>query len=142
MITVKQILDAKGYEVASIDANASVLEGIRLLAEKGIGALLVTDGGRAVGLVTERDYARKVALQGRSSEGTLVRDIMETRVPAARLEQDIEECMAVMTEKRVRHLPVTDAEGVLGIISIGDLVKAIIAHQQFTIEQLERYIAG
>jgi CBS domain-containing protein len=142
MIIVKQILDAKGYEVSSIDGGESVLEAIRLLAEKEIGALLVTDKGRPVGLFAERDYARKVALKGRSSQKTLVRDIMETRVLAAHPEQDIEECMAIMTDKRVRHLPVTNDGKVLGIVSIGDLVKAIIADQQFTIEQLERYIAG
>jgi CBS domain-containing protein len=142
MIIVKQILDSKGYEVSSIDGDESVLEAIRLLAEKEIGALLVTDKGRPVGLFSERDYARKVALKGRSSQNTLVKEIMETRVPAAHPEQDIEECMAIMTDKRVRHLPVTNLGEVVGIVSIGDLIKAIIADQQFTIEQLERYIAG
>jgi CBS domain-containing protein len=142
MIIVKQILDSKGYEVSSIDSDESVLEAIRLLAEKEIGALLVTDKGRPVGLFSERDYARKVALKGRSSQNTLVKEIMETRVPAAHPEQDIEECMAIMTDKRVRHLPVTNLGEVVGIVSIGDLIKAIIADQQFTIEQLERYIAG
>jgi CBS domain-containing protein len=142
MITVNQILDSKGYEVRSIDGGESVLEAIRLLAEKEIGALLVTDQGRPVGLFSERDYARKVALKGRSSQSTLVKEIMETRVPAAHPEQDIEECMAIMTDKRVRHLPVTNLGEVVGIVSIGDLIKAIIADQQFTIEQLERYIAG
>jgi len=142
MKTVKQILESKGREVWSINADDSVFEAIRLMAEKQIGALLVMDNGRLVGIVTERDYARKVVLEGRSSKQTPVRQIMETSILCVGPEQTVEESMALMTEKRVRHLPVVSGKNVEGIISIGDLVKAIIAEQKFIIEQLVQYITG
>jgi CBS domain-containing protein len=142
MITVKQVLDGKGHDVLSINADASVYDAIKVMADKEVGSLLVTDGGKPVGLISERDYARKVILQGRSSKQTAIREIMAARVPVAHPGQDIEECMAIMTERRVRHLPVVEGDDVVGIISIGDLVKAVIADQQFIIEQLERYITG
>lgn len=143
MKTVKQILDSKGHDVWSISAQESVFDAIRLMAEKQIGALLVMDKGRLVGIVTERDYARKVVLEGRSSRETAVRQIMESNVLCVGPEQTVEESMALMTEKRVRHLPVLNAKNdVEGIISIGDLVKAIIAEQKFIIEQLVHYITG
>ena len=122
--------------------NASVYDAMKLMADKGIGALLVMEGAKLVGIISERDYARKVILQGRSSRTTAVREIMTTRVAYAEPEQNIEECMALMTEKRIRHLPVIEAGEVRGVISIGDLVKSIIAEQKFIIEQLERYISS
>jgi CBS domain-containing protein len=142
MLTVKQLLDAKGYKVWSIAPVDTVFNAIKLMAEKEVGALAVTVGDKLVGLITERDYARKVILKGKSSHQTLVREIMTTRVVYARLDQALDECMALMTDKRVRHLPVFEGEKFIGIISIGDLVKAIIAEQQFVIEQLEQYISG
>lgn len=140
MKTVKQLLDGKGYQVWTVGPDQSVLDAIKLMAEKGVGALVVVDGGKVVGIITERDYARKVILQERSSRTTPVRDIMTTRVICTHLANTAEECMAVMTDKRVRHLPVMDDGQLVGIISIGDLVKSIIDHQQFMIEQLESYI--
>jgi CBS domain-containing protein len=142
MQTIRQILEAKGYEVLSISPGASVYSAIELMADNGIGALMVVEGDRIAGLISERDYARKVILKGRSSKDTEVRDIMTTHVICAGPEQTVEECMALMTEKRVRHLPVMDGGKLLGIVSIGDLVKAIIAEQRFIIEQLEHYICG
>jgi CBS domain-containing protein len=112
------------------------------MAEKEVGSLMVMDGARVVGLISERDYARKIVLLGRTSPNTLVKEIMTSHVAYTHLEQPIEECMAVMTEKRIRHLPVMEEGKLVGIISIGDLVKAIIADQKFIIEQLERYITG
>jgi CBS domain-containing protein len=140
MKTVKQILDAKGREVWTIQPEASVFEAIQLMAEKKVGALVVVDGDKPVGIISERDYARKVILKGKSSHETPIRDIMTTDVVCTRLDQTVEECMALVTEKRIRHLPVLDGEQLVGIISIGDLVKTIIAEQQFMIEQLEHYI--
>lgn len=142
MKQVRDILDVKGREVWSIEPGASVYDAMKLMADKGIGALMVTEGAKLVGLISERDYARKVILQGRSSRTTQVREIMTTRVVYAQPDQNIEECMVLMTEKRVRHLPVMDEGQLLGVISIGDLVKSIIEEQKFIIKQLERYISG
>jgi CBS domain-containing protein len=142
MQTIRQILEDKGYEVLSVTPGASVYSAIELMAENGIGALMVMEGDKAVGLISERDYARKVILKGRSSKDTEVREIMTTHVVCARPEQTVEQCMALMTEKRVRHLPIMDDGRLVGIVSIGDLVKAIIAEQRFIIEQLEHYICG
>jgi len=142
MKRVKDILAVKGQDVWSIEPDASVYDAMKLMAEKEIGALMVTEGTKLVGLISERDYARKVILQGRASRTTQVKEIMTTRVVYTHPQQNIEECMAVMTEKRVRHLPVIDGERLVGVISIGDLVKSIISEQQFIIEQLERYIRG
>ncbi|MGH8272001.1 MAG: CBS domain-containing protein [Gammaproteobacteria bacterium] len=142
MKTVDQVLEEKGREVFSIGPQASVYEALTLMADKGIGALLVTQGGKPVGILSERDYARKVILKGHSSKELKVRDIMTTQVNYARPDLSVEECMAIVTEKRERHLPVLDDGKIVGMISIGDLVKAIIAHQQFVIEQMESYIAG
>jgi CBS domain-containing protein len=141
MAKVKQILHGKGHDVWSIGPEASVYDAIAMLADKEVGALVVVEASKVVGVVTERDYARKVVLQGRSSKGTKVKDIMTSRVAYARPEQSVEECMAVMTEKRIRHLPVMDGDKLLGIISIGDLVKTIIEEQQHVIAQLEQYIS-
>lgn len=142
MHTIRQILEQKGYEVLTIDPGVSVYSAIEIMAENGIGALMVMEGNRPVGLISERDYARKVILKGHSSKDTEVREVMTTHVYCVHPEQTVEECMALMTEKRVRHLPVTEEGHLLGIVSIGDLVKSIIAEQQFIIEQLEHYICG
>ena len=141
MATVKQILQDKGHEVWSVGPEVSVYDAIAMMADKEVGALVVMDADKLVGVFTERDYARKVVLQGRSSKDTRIRDIMTSRVAYARPDQSVEECMAVMTEKRIRHLPVMEGEQMLGIISIGDLVKAIIEEQQHVIDQLEQYIS-
>jgi CBS domain-containing protein len=146
MKRVKEILDSKGYDVWTIAPDESVLAAIKLMAERGIGALVVSDDengdGHVVGIVTERDYARKVILQGRSSRETPIAAIMTSPVICTYPERTAEECMAIMTEKRVRHLPVMDEDKLVGMISIGDLVKSIIDHQQFLIEQLESYITS
>ena len=143
MKTVSQILHAKGVaEVHAIAPDETVLEAIRRMAEKGIGALVVTEGDQIVGMVTERDYARKVILMGRNSDQTAVRDIMTPTVLYVRPQQTNEDCMALMAGNRVRHLPVLDEGRIVGLISMGDLVKDIISDQQFTIEQLEHYISG
>jgi CBS domain-containing protein len=142
MVTIGELLGKKGHEVWCLGPDASVYEAIELMAEKEVGALMVMEGPKAVGLVSERDYVRNVILKGRSSKDTKIREIMSTHVVCARPDQIIEECMAIMTAKRVRHLPVMDADRLLGIISIGDLVKAIIDEQKFVIDQLEHYISG
>ena len=142
MKTVQQILDGKGSDVWSITPDASVLEAIKLMAEKEVGALLVMKGEKPVGIVSERDYARKVILKGRSSQETSIQDIMTTHVVYVSPDQSIEECMALMTEKHIRHLPVMDGERLRGMLSIGDLVKAVIAEQKLVIKELERYISG
>jgi CBS domain-containing protein len=140
MITVRQLLDRKGRQIFSIAPGTAVLEAIRLMAERHVGALLVMEGESLSGIVSERDYARKVILMGRSSADTPVRDIMTVAVITVQPETPVEECMQVMTERRVRHLPVIEAGRVVGMVSIGDLVKAVIAEQQQHIEQLESYI--
>jgi CBS domain-containing protein len=140
MKTLKQLLDAKGREVYTIGPEASVLDALRLMAEKSVGALIVTEGRRIAGVISERDYARKVILHGKSSHELQVRDIMTSKVITVGPGQTVEECMALMTEKRIRHLPVTEGERLIGVLSIGDLVKEVIAEQQQTIQQLESYI--
>jgi CBS domain-containing protein len=143
MTSVAQILKSKPNEgVYTVAASDSVYDAIKLMAEKHIGALVVTDGENIAGIITERDYARKVVLMDRSSKGTPVGDIMSRAVRFVRLDQTSDECMALMTERRMRHLPVIDHERLVGMVSIGDLVKNIIAEQQFTIQQLEHYISG
>ena len=140
--TIQQILGTKGRTVHHIDPGTSVYDALRVMAETNVGALIVLENDKLVGIVSERDYARKVILQGRSSASTLVQDIMSTRVLCARPDQTVEDCMSMMTTKAVRHLPVLENKSVVGIVSIGDLVKAIIGEQQFMIEQLESYIHG
>ena len=142
MTLIRQVLDAKGHEISSIAPRASVLDAIRLMAERGIGALVVMEGGELVGIVSERDYARRVILEGKASKDTPVADIMATDVICADPGQTIEQGLATMTEKRIRHLPVVEGGAVVGIVSIGDLVKAVIADQRFVIDQLQSYIAG
>ena len=139
MKTVKQLLEGKAA-IHAVAPDTSVLDAIRLMAEKGIGALMVLDNGRLAGVISERDYARKVILHGRSSQDTAVREIMTDKVITVRPEQTVEDCMALMTEKRIRHLPVVDAGKLTGVLSIGDLVKEVIADREETIKQLESYI--
>jgi CBS domain-containing protein len=142
MKLVKQLLAAKGHDVLSIEPDASVLDAVKLMAEKGVGALTVMDGSDLVGIMTERDYARKIILKGRSSDTTTVREIMTPEVITTSGSGSVEKCMNMMTDSRMRHLPVVDDGVVVGIISIGDLVKAVIADQKEEIEQLEHYISG
>lgn len=142
MKLVRHILDSKGKEIWHIAPDDSVLDAIKLMAEKKIGALLVMRDGDLSGIVSERDYARKVILKGKSSSETPVGEIMTAEVTVTKPQETVEKCMALMTEKRIRHLPVVENGRVIGVLSIGDLVKAIIAEQQFQIEQLESYIAG
>jgi IMP dehydrogenase len=143
MTSVAQVLKSKPEQaVHTIGVNDSVYDAIRLMAEKHIGALVVVDGEAIVGIVTERDYARKIVLMDRSSKTTAVRDIMTPHVRFVQLEQTTYDCMALMTERRMRHLPVMEDGKLIGMVSIGDLVKEIIAEQQFTISQLEHYITG
>lgn len=144
MTTVAQLLKTKpdNTTVYTIGADDSVYEAIRLMADKGIGALVVTDGDSIAGIITERDYARKVVLMDRSSKATPVREIMSKAVRFVRPDQTTDDCMALMTERRMRHLPVIENDRLIGMVSIGDLVKNIIAEQQFTIQQLEFYIHG
>lgn len=143
MTAVTDILKSKADPtVHAVKPDDSVYDALQRMADKGIGALLVMEGETIVGIVTERDYARKIALMGRTSALTLVRDLMTTSVLFVKPVQTSEECMALMTNNRVRHLPVVDDGKLLGLISIGDLVKDIISEQKFIIEQLEHYITG
>jgi CBS domain-containing protein len=140
MTTVRQLLDRKGRAIFSVEPEAPVLEAIRAMAAHHVGALLVMQGETLRGIVSERDYARKVILLGRSSADTPVRDIMSSPVITVSLDTTVQTCMQLMTDRRVRHLPVVDAARVVGLVSIGDLVKAVMAEQQQHIEQLEQYI--
>ncbi len=142
MKTVRDILKVKGSDVWCVDPDATVFDALQRMAEKEVGALVVTEGAQVVGLISERDYARKVILHGRASPTTLVKEIMTSHVVYTHIEQSIEECMALVTEKRIRHLPVMAEGKLVGVVSIGDLVKSIISDQQFMIEQLVRYISG
>jgi CBS domain-containing protein len=142
MKTVNDILRIKGHAVWSTTPDATVYEALKAMAEKNVGALVVLDADTVVGIVSERDYARKVVLHGRSSREIQVREIMTTEVYYVRLEQNIQECMAQMTEKRVRHLPALENGQLVGVISIGDVVKAVIADHESTIKHLEDYITG
>jgi CBS domain-containing protein len=140
MKTLKQLLEAKGRDVYSITPDARVFDALKLMADKSVGALIVMEGDRIAGIISERDYARKVILHGKSSHDLQVRDIMTSKVISVHPGQTVEECMALITEKRIRHLPVTEGERLIGVLSIGDLVKEVIAEQRQTIEQLESYI--
>ena len=142
MKSVQDILKVKGTDVWCVEPDATVFEALQRMAEKEVGALVVNEGAQVIGLISEREYARKVALQGRTSPTTLVKEIMQTAVVYVHLEQSIEECMALMTEKRTRHLPVIEDGKLVGLISIGDIVKSIIADQKFMIDQLVKYISG
>ena len=140
MTTLKMLLKGKGHDVWSVHPDDTVLDAIKMLAEKDIGALIVIKDDKPVGIFTERDYARNVYLKGKSSLDTAVPDVMVTPVICVKPDQSVNECMALMTEKRFRHLPVMNGDELVGMVSIGDLVKSVIAEQQFTIEQMEHYI--
>jgi len=142
MTTVKHLLDRKGRRVHSIRPDASVFDALKIMAEKNIGSLVVQEDDKLVGIITERIYAREIALKGRTSAQTSVRDVMSTNVICVRPEQSVEECMAVMTAKTVRHLPVLERGRIVGLVSIGDMVNSIIRDQEFIIDQLEHYIQG
>ena len=142
MKTVEQLLEGKPGGIIAIAPNASVLDALKLLAEKNVGAILVMEGERLAGIISERDYARKVALKGKSSADTPVSEVMTRSVVCVSLHHTNEDCMGLMTQKHIRHLPVVDGERVIGMLSIGDLVKDLISEQQFIISQLESYIHG
>jgi len=142
MKLVQHLLDSKGHEIISVTADASVLDAIKIMAERAVGSLLVMQGDELQGIMTERDYARKVIIKGRSSETTEVGEIMTSKVCTAAVHDTVNNCMTVMTKRKIRHLPVVDDGKVVGMISIGDLVQAIITDQQEEIEHLEHYISG
>jgi len=140
MKSVRQLLQSKKHGILSVAPDASVFQALQLMADKDIGALLVIDAGKLVGILSERDYARKVILRGKSSQDTPVREIMTEKVVYVQPNQTVEECMALMTDRRIRHLPVFDGDKLIGVLSIGDLVKEVISQQEFIIKQLETYI--
>lgn len=142
MKTVNELLQAKGHDYWSVTPDTSVFDALKMMADKNVGALLVLEAETLVGLLSERDYARKVILKGRSSKKTPVKEIMSENVVYVTPDRTVEECMALMTDKRIRHLPVMQGNKLMGVISIGDVVKAIISDQEFMIEQLEHYISG
>lgn len=142
MITVGELLDSKGHGIWSLTPEDTVFDAIILMDEKGVGALAVVKGEALVGMISERDYARQVILKGRSSKETKVNDIMSSQVYYTFPSQTVDDCMVVMSERRIRHLPVLKGDELIGMVSIGDLVKEIIAEQKFIIDQLEHYIAG
>ena len=142
MLTVGQILKVKGDQVWSVSLDANVYEALRQMADRDIGALLVMDGERLVGIFSERDYARKIVLYGKSSMNTPVHEVMTKDVTGVTVDDSTVDCMEKITDGRFRHLPVLEGDQVIGVISIGDLVKAIISEQEFTIQQLENYITG
>jgi CBS domain-containing protein len=141
-MTIKHLLEQKSPNVWTIDPDATVFDALAKMAEKDVGSLVVMDGEKLIGLITERHYSRNVILKGKTSPATLVRDIMERNVIHVRPEHSVELCMALMTEKRVRHLPVVEDTKVIGLVSIGDLLKFIISKREFDIDQLEHYIQG
>jgi len=140
MKTVRDVLKRKGSAVSSVGPDTTVYDALKQMADKNIGAVVVLDGGRPIGMFTERDYARQVILKGKNSRDTAVREIMVGHVLFVAPQQNLEECMALMTDKRVRHLPVLEDDRMVGILSIGDIVKAVIDDKEFLIEQLATYI--
>jgi CBS domain-containing protein len=142
MRSVQDILNTKGTDVWSVKPDDIIFDAIKLMADKGIGALLVMEEDKLVGIVTERDYARKVVLEGKSSREASIHEVMTTRVLCVSPERTIDECMALMTDKRIRHLPVVEHKQVVGFLSIGDLVKAVISERKILIDQLQHYISG
>jgi CBS domain-containing protein len=142
MRSVQDILNTKGTDVWSVKPDDIIFDAIKLMADKGIGALLVMEEDKLVGIVTERDYARKVVLEGKSSREASIHEVMTKRVLCVSPERTIDECMALMTDKRIRHLPVVEHKQVVGFLSIGDLVKAVISEQKILIDQLQHYISG
>ncbi|WP_439537597.1 CBS domain-containing protein [Methyloversatilis sp.] len=143
MKTIAQVLEGKAAQIATMEAERTVLDALRLLAEHGIGAVLVTDDGKLAGIFSERDYARRVVLEGKSSSTTLLREVMTSKLIHVTPVNTVDDAMQLMTDKRIRHLPVLDEAGTLvGVVSIGDMVKETIAYQQFLIRQLESYITS
>jgi len=140
MRSLTQLLEAKDGEIHTVAPDASVFNALKLMAEKDVGALVVTEGGKLTGIISERDYARKVILHGKSSHDLPVREIMTVKVVTVHPGQTVEDCMGIMTARRIRHLPVVEGERLIGVLSIGDLVKEVIAEQEQTIKQLESYI--
>lgn len=140
MKTVQQLLESKRYSVVSVPSSSTVLDALKVMAEKEIGAVVVIDNDHLAGIFSERDYARKVVLQGKSSKDTPVREIMTEKVVCVRPEQTVEDCMGLMTDRRIRHLPVLDHKKVIGVVSIGDIVKEMLSEKEFVIRQLESYI--
>jgi len=140
MKLARDILESKGHNFWSIDPDSSVFDALELMADKDVGAVLVMRNEKLIGIVSERDYARKIVLEGKTSKDALVKDVMIRRVLCASPDRTIEECLALMTDKRARHLPILEKKCVIGIVSIGDLVKAVIAEQKFEIERLQQYI--
>jgi CBS domain-containing protein len=142
MSKISSILESRSGEVWSVESSQSVLEAIKVMAEKGIGAVLVIDDGKLSGILSERDYARKIILENRSSNNTMVSEIMTSNVITTTPDSSVAECMTMMTDNDFRHLPVVQDDNIIGMISIGDLVRTVIKEQQVTIEQLEHYITG
>ncbi|MFN0040948.1 MAG: CBS domain-containing protein [Burkholderiales bacterium] len=140
MKTVQQLLEGKRHGVVSVRPDSTVLDALRVMAEKEIGAVLVLEGDRLAGILSERDYARKVVLEGKSSKDTPVSEIMTSKLVCIQPDQSVEECMGIMTDKRIRHLPVLDHKKVVGVISIGDVVKEMLSDKEMVIKQLESYI--
>lgn len=140
MKTVRQLLESKRLGVVSVMSSSSVFDALKVMADREIGAVVVIDDGHLAGIFSERDYARKVVLQGKSSKDTPVREIMTEKVVCVRPEQTVEDCMGLMTDRRIRHLPVLDHKKVIGVISIGDVVKEMLSDKEFVIRQLESYI--
>ena len=139
MTSVKEVLDKKGYDIYSIAPNASVFDAIELMSQKEVGALIVLEDDKLAGIISERDYTRKVILKGKSSKKTMIRTIMTTPVIYTKADQDIKKCMAIMTSKSIRHLPVMEDDQLIGMVSLGDLVKVIISQQDSKIHDLENY---
>jgi CBS domain-containing protein len=142
MKTVKQLLEGKRHKLISVSPRETVFDALKKMAENDVGALIVLDGERLVGVFSERDYARKIILHGKSSRDTVVHEIMTANVISVRPSQTVEDCMGLMTDKRIRHLPVLEDGKVIGVVSIGDVVKEMLSEQKFIIEQLEHYITG
>ncbi len=142
MVTVKEMLKEKAGDILTIEPRDTVYKALEIMADRDLGALVVVEDGKVVGLFSERDYARNIVLKGKSSKDTFVKDLMNSNPCFVRPEQTLNDCMALITEKRTRHLPVLDKEKLIGIISIGDVVKQYIVDKEFTIQQLENYIAG
>lgn len=142
MTTARQLLELKGYQICYISPDATVFEAIKLMSDNQVGALLVMEAGKLVGIISERDYTRKIVLNNRSSRTTQVREIMTEKVVDVSADQTIEECMVLMSGNHVRHLPVTENGKPIGVLSVMDVVKNIISEKEFTIQQLENYIAG
>jgi len=142
MTTVRNILQSKGPEIWSVEPETPVMAALKIMDEKNIGALVVARGGSVLGILSERDYARKLVLKGRSSSDSTVQDLMTSSVITVTPEQSMDQCMDLMTSKRIRHLPVVEDDKLIGLISIGDVVKAVISEKEFLVKQLENYITG